>query len=236
MSFTKKVSSSSGSSKNNKYGDCVQFNDPFPKAIESTVYGPILNVPLEYEINLDSSGWHWFLLVKGKMEGANYPLISFEVTTDNNGQQLIPTMRVIWPQSADQPNIHAEILFNIAKGALTGLGFGAAGMALGSIAGAAVALAQGGGIQKAMLKFGGTDMTFIGSKHTTIANLCKTAEKIRLEMGTYNLFSRNCQHFCNNFLSAYGFTTKPTTIGPEISLAPDVIDNIFTLVTEDTPA
>lgn len=105
---------------------------------------------------------------------------------------------------------------------------------LGVHCGAITTLSHGGGVQNAMLQFAGSKMKLIGSKHTTIAELCETAEKIRLKMGKYSLLFGNCQHFCNNFLSAYGFPTKSTTIGPNTSLEPDVIDNIFQVVIEDT--
>ena len=237
MYFSRGSSSSSSYSKNDKYGHCVQFNDPFPTAIMTTEYKPIVGTPMKYDIYLDSSGLHWFLVVKGNMRGADFPYISLEITTDQSCTQLIPTMRVIQSKSIMLPNVEAQFYYKIAQKSLIGRGLEATGTnAVGGIFSAAMTLALGGGIQNAMLQLGGTNMQLIGSMSTTIGKLCETAEKTRLAMGTYSLAKRNCQHFCNNILSAYRFPTTPTTLAAFMSLAPDMIDNVFTLIVKGSSA
>ena len=40
----------------------------------------------------------------------------------------------------------------------------------------------------------------VGTYDGTLLDLCKLADEVVKEMGTYNLMKRNCQHFCNNLL------------------------------------
>lgn len=215
----KSSSSSSSSSKSSgvqkkRQRDHVHFNRSFTEAIAATVYEPIVNVPMDYDIYLDSSGWHWLILVKGHMDKATFPFITFEVTTTNAYKELIPTMRVIQTTSIAEPHIIAASYIQ---------------QTLESIVRFSKAISKGR-VEDVMLEFGGTDKTLKGTRTTTMADLCESAENIRLAMGTYSLRKRNCQHFCNNFLSAWELKTEETTFGPNTS---DDVETIFSVREQD---
>ena len=254
-SFKSSISSScSGASGSNSASSndkgCIIFNQPFHVAIASTAYKPILNVPLDYDIYLDSSGYHWFVLVKANMEGSSFPYVTLEITTDSSLTPLIPTMRVSQPDNIEEPSHGAPgkprilgpvvatatgVVVGATLGALEGPVEGVAGAMLGVHLGLALAEAQGG-VQAIMLHFGGTKKTKVGSTNTSIAKLCTMAEQIRLGMGKYSLVWNNCQHFCNNVLSKLGLPTQPPTVGPETTAVEgmDNIHNIFTVAQPDS--
>lgn len=50
-----------------------------------------------------------------------------------------------------------------------------------------------------------------------LSDILDVADQLIVEMGTYNLFNNNCQHFCNNFLHHYRFKTYETTLGKEVT-------------------
>ena len=111
-------SSSSGSSKGEEDKNIVSFGSPFPKAIKKTPYKYLLNVEGEYDIYLDSSGYHWYIMVHYKVEGGELPKISFEVTCDKLSKgDLIPTMRVLVENDSDTKIV--------AKGCITATDVGA---------------------------------------------------------------------------------------------------------------
>ena len=49
--------------------------------------------------------------------------------------------------------------------------------------------------------------------------LCETADKIVSDMGKYNVFTSDCQTFCNDLLIKLGLIEKPfpTLFGPDVS-------------------
>ena len=49
-------------------------------------------------------------------------------------------------------------------------------------------------------------------------NLCETADEIVSEMGKYNLFTKDCQTFCNHLLLGLKLIDKPfpTSFGPDL--------------------
>ena len=207
-SFGSSISSSitSNSSKSDK-NNTVQFN--LLDTIKATPYELLLNDPLDYDIYLDSSRWHWYILVRPNLQGSELPFIIIAITTDKT-LKLIPIMRII-PIQANDDLHHTAVAIGAAR----------------ADAGIVAATVVGAGIGAVMDIFSGTNETRVGSVKITIADICKLANEVQLKMGSYNLFRRNCQHFCNNFLAALGLPTESTTIGPDVTLDPDIIDNII---------
>ena len=91
---------------------------------------------------------------------------------------------------------------------------------VGTILGAAI----GGGVGAVMIAMAGKKPIKLGTRKTTLMELCKTAEKVRCGMGKYNLLKNNCQHFCNNVLEEFGLPTAPTTVGPRTTEVEDMDD------------
>ena len=58
----------------------------------------------------------------------------------------------------------------------------------------------------------------VGIYKGSLKSLCEQADQVVSEMQVYNLFTSNCQHFCNNLLKKIGLKTYPPTIGPETTL------------------
>ena len=247
-------SSPSGSSKGKEDENIVSFGSPFPEAIKKTPYKYVLNQCGEYIIYLDSSGYHWYMMVHYNMEGGNFPKISFEITCDKLVKgDLIPTMRVLEENESDTEIFaygHAikAALDNVSggvsavgAGAMIGGVAGPAGMVLGGILGyivgaaggvVAAGVAGGGGVRGTMLSMSGTKLRKVGTLTTTIMKLCETAKAVQVGMGKYNLITNNCQHFCNNVLQKLGLPTTRTTVGPtttEVKGNFDEIDQIFTI-------
>lgn len=74
----------------------------------------------------------------------------------------------------------------------------------------------------------------INARMTEIVNV---ADKLIIKMKSYNLFTSNCQHFCNNFLQYYSFEVYATTLGKRVTAVLQEDDNmleekIFKLITE----
>ena len=163
---------SSNSSGKNENRDWVQFNDPFPTAIAKTAYKDIVNVPLDYNIYLDNSGQHWYLLIHAKK--SSLPYITLEITTDSHLKHLvsqtlmISTMRVI---TVVEEAVHTAttVLRNW--------------MPLREAGAIIQALMHREGAQELMLAFGGTNKTHLGCRKTTIIELCETAEEITGQNG-----------------------------------------------------
>ena len=59
--------------------------------------------------------------------------------------------------------------------------------------------------------------THCGIIQDTLASIIDVADRIVTEMGSYSLFTSNCQHFCNNFLNHYGFEVYSTTLGKDVT-------------------
>ena len=193
-----------------KAKDYVSFDAPFNEAVATTEvqYTTVLDAPMNYDIYLDSSCLHWYLVVHSNMEGANFPYITFEITTDKT-LKLIPTMRII--HNENEQNYHAIAIFRDA----------------------ARAVERGGSVAELMLKFSGFNMEKQGTVNTTMRKLSELAERIRQEMGTYRLLSNNCQHFCNTFLKALDLPTTATTtnlLSSDTSI--DQLEDLFEVINE----
>ena len=60
---------------------------------------------------------------------------------------------------------------------------------------------------------------FVGDYTGSFKNLCQIADCVVDDMGSYNLFTSNCQHFCNNLLLRIGLKHDfSTTIGPNTTV------------------
>ena len=244
-------SSPSDSSKDKEDKNSVNFGSPFPEAILNTPYKHFLDFPGKYDIYLDSSGYHWYIMVQCNTDGVNLPKISFEITCDKLFKgDLIPTMRVLEENDSDTEIVAhghaANISLLVSAGVLIGVVAGPAGMAVGGVLGSILAnvavtatagagvvagVVAAGGVQGVMLSMSGTKLRNVGTLTTTIKKLCETAEAIQIGMGKYNLLTNNCQHFCNNVLEKLELPTTPTTVGPTTTKVNfDEVDKIFTIV------
>ena len=72
---------------------------------------------------------------------------------------------------------------------------------------------------------------YIKTEMTTMKELCDVADDVKKKMGSYHLYSSNCQHFCNNILKWLNYPIYNTTIGPnttlrEIDLGFDEVTNV----------
>ena len=72
---------------------------------------------------------------------------------------------------------------------------------------------------------------YIKTEMTTMKELCDVADDVKKKMGSYHLYSSNCQHFCNNILKWLNYEIRSTTIGPtttlrEIDLGFDDVANV----------
>lgn len=157
MSWSSSSSSSkSSSSKKKDPKNQLLLHEPFPEAIKQCEeLKCILHAPMEYEIFLDSSGYHWYLLVKPKMEGATFPYATLEITTMKAfGGEMIPTMRIISDNPSDETSFFSDLWSAYKRILLQG------------------------GIGDTMLLFGGKKWETKGTRETTLMELCKIAEKV----------------------------------------------------------
>lgn len=105
--------SSSGisSSRRSTNTDNVRIvNVPFTEAVKDPLleYKPILDVPMDYDIYLDSSALHWYLVVRGNLPKSNFPYVTFEITTDEYYSSIIPEMRLINPEKEEENLYHSS--------------------------------------------------------------------------------------------------------------------------------
>ena len=236
-------SSSSKDKKNEEDKNDVDFGSPFTEAIMNTPYQYILHSPQEYNIYLDTSGLHWYMMVHCNMEGGEFPYVSLEITADKAfGSDLIPTMRALEKINTgnSREKGYGRVSDSVAAdfggiaGAALGVVGGPIGITLGYIVGRPIGVGVNAGIQGGMrgvmLTFSGSKPMKVGTMKTTIMELCDTAETIRIGMGKYHLFTNNCQHFCNNVLEKLKLPTTRTTVGPRTTdVNFDEIDEIFAL-------
>ena len=59
------------------------------------------------------------------------------------------------------------------------------------------------------------ESTLVATRKLKLADVASKADHIVQTMGRYNLFTSNCQHFCNTLLQELGLPTFTTTVGPE---------------------
>lgn len=166
-SFSPSISSplSSGRFKNTDRGKAQSCKDgtgrdmTFLEMVKNSPYVYVKEVNMEYEIYIDRSRYHWFLCVRGRMEGSDFPYLTLEAST-SDFKTLTHEMYVI--QDAGE-------------------------------------------------------LSYCDAMKISLTKILSVGDRIIGEMGTYSLLSSNCQHFCNNVLKHFGFTTYPPTIGREVT-------------------
>lgn len=52
----------------------------------------------------------------------------------------------------------------------------------------------------------------------TLRSILEVADLLVTAMGSYSLFSSNCQHFCNNFLNHFRLKVYSTTLGKDVTM------------------
>ena len=118
----------------------------------NTPYKHFLKFPSKYDIYLDNSGYHWYIMVQCDMDGVNLPKISFEVTCDKLFKgDLIPTMRVLEENDSDTEivahgraaKVAGDAIAGVAGGAIAGVAGVGAGVGAGVVAGCVLGLIFG---------------------------------------------------------------------------------------------
>ena len=102
---------STSSSRKSTNTDNVRIvNVSFPEAVKDPIlqYNTVLNVTMDYDIYLDSSDLHWYLVVHGNMPGADFPYVTIEITTDQISSSMIPEMRLIHPEKEQENLYHSS--------------------------------------------------------------------------------------------------------------------------------
>lgn len=201
------------------------INNPFHEAIKQCPeLKCVLNFPLQYDIYLDSSEKHWYLMVHCNMEGSDFPYVTFEITSNKLFKgKIIPTMRIVKKDTFDQKVSENEKKeFSLSESVKNAIDM--------SI------VAGSGGVRAAMLEMSGRRPIKLATRETTLMELCKKAERVRRGMGQYNVLKKNCQHFCNNVLQKLGLPTTPTTVGPRTTEVEDVddFDRLFPGLQQDS--
>lgn len=132
----------------------------FLEMINNSPYSCVKGVKMNYEFYIDRSHYHWFLCVRGLMEGSDFPHLTLEASS--------PDLRTL--------DHEMFILRDTSK------------------------------------------RTYCGKLSISLTDIVSVGDRIIAEMGYYSLFSSNCQHFCNNVLKHFGFSTYPPTFGNEITV------------------
>ena len=220
-SFSSTSRSSSGCSPcgDDTCHEIVDFGSQFHQAIQKTAYKCILKVTGKYDFYLDTSDYHWYMVVHYNAEGGDFQYISLEITTDPLfGSYLIPTMRAL-----KKINNGKEIdLTPIAVAAI----IGDRGGPIGKVFAAIRAHAADKKMTKAMLSMSQTHLKKVGTVRTSMKMICENADAVRSEMGKkeYNLFTNNCQHFCRKVLEKHGL--QPTAPAPTPAQDPEKFDSV----------
>jgi hypothetical protein len=217
---------------------CV-LQGPFTEIIMSTTYKPVLNIKGQFNFFIDTSKRHWYIMTQLQLDNSQFPYVSFEATTESipTSDRLIPTMRVVEAEEVeaekhahDMQALNHEVirhsrplpqqLSDAASEACSNIG--AAGqMAIASAVGA-LDRHYGSMLMQRFMWVGGRQLKYVGTKEVTMNELCRKADKIIVGMGRYNLFNRNCQHFCNNLLCEIGLeSAQEKTFGPQTTLTPE---------------
>ena len=203
----------------NNYPDTYYLNESFPENVEnpSSQYKPILDDTLEYDIYLDSSGIHWYVVVHANAPIGKFPYVTFEITRN------ISLWSAIKGENSPLVTLTGIICPEKEKGLYQSSGFVCPTL---KGAGLVASMAGGGSIGHTMLNISGCYLTKKGTLNTTMRNISEIAERIRQEMGTYNLYSSNCRHFANKFLSELGLPTTPDTMDKAFKKFQETYDEI----------
>ena len=200
------------SSDSSVYMDC-----DFTDAILKTEYAGMRDMHVEYEIFLDNGNLHWFIMVRPN-EGLLLPYIIFEITTDSIDKgDIIPVMRVIPNPFGNAELTKSHIAYlrkstsSLSMRITQWLGLSSDDRTLPEVA----------------LQFAGIKAHTVGTVKIRMIELCQIAQSKCTEMQRkkYNLFTNNCQHFCNMLLREMNLHEEPTTTGT--SVPKDEIQSLF---------
>ena len=197
--------------------DYLPLNMPFPEAVEHPIlqYKPILDDILKYDIYLDSSGLHWYVVIHADAPIGKFPYVAFEITRNNSlwsaikgensllvtSTRIIPTEKGLYQSGG------------VVCPTLKGAGLVASMVGVGSM-------------EEFMLNISGCYLPKKGTIRTTMRGLSEIAERVQQEMGAYNLYSSNCRHFANKFLSELGLPTTPDTMDKAFKKFHEMYDEI----------
>ena len=191
------------------YMDC-----DFTKAILKTDYSSVRDIRLEYDVFLENSGLHWFIMVRPK-DGQLLPYIVFEITTNSVDEgDIIPAMRVIPNPFGDADLTKSHIAYlrkstsSLSMRITQWLGLSSDDRTLPEV----------------MLEFAGFKAHIVGTVDMKMIEFCRISKLIVEKMAKkkYLLRTNNCQHFCNMFLHEIDLKEELTTLG-----AKDELKSIF---------
>lgn len=223
--YSKKLLSKINDAGENAADPFVVVGSTFLEAIQTTDYKCVLDLDFEYDIYLESTKFHWFLMVRSR--SGKFPFIILEITTHVHNRDIIPAMRAI-PSTygADDGFSKANIAY-LRKAACRNQFTDR----IKDFFGLPTEL-DDASMSEIMLHLEGFNPKIKGTKRITMKGLCATADSICAEMAKkmYNLRNNNCQHFCNKVLSHFDLpTTKPTLAGEEGLEESDKINEVFVL-------
>ena len=189
---------------------------PFPEAIKiCQKLIPILDTPMEYDIYLDNSEKHWYLMIKCAVKGKTFPAVTHEIASKKLfGGRMIPITTIVESDSK---------IFAFLNAGDDGDDAGDTNVAdAPEVSGVAEMNVFLGGpnnylIRKFVQILRGENPHKVGTVEKTLNELCATAEEIRLE-GKYNIFTNNCQDFCNKVLRKLGLPPEPSTFKPQLQI------------------
>ena len=232
------------------YSTVIQ-DKPFKGAILHTSYKPIVNVKGLFDVFINTTKRHWYIMIHVKMVDSDFPYVSFEATTKcvPRYERLIPTMRVVEAShvEAKQEEIAKRALTEevidripplpeqLSAAATTAANvIEVAGQLTAASTIASLDKECGESMIKQFMMVGGMELKHVGAYEGTLNELCQKADNVIVRMGGYNLFRNNCQHFCNNLLSEIGLESgkQKTSVGPTTTLTPedktfDMCDSLF---------
>lgn len=206
---------------------------PFREAILYTSYKPMVNVKCLFDVFINTSKRHWYIMIHMNMVDSDFPYVSFEATTKcvPSYERLIPAMRVVEASHVEAKQeeiarraLREEVIEHIPP---LPTQLSAAATAASNVIEVAGQLTAASAIGSLHREYGermirefmlvdGMELKHVGTYQGTLNELCQRADRVIVKMGAYNLFRSNCQHFCNNFLSEIGLESgkQKTSIGP----------------------
>lgn len=199
------------------YHPNVHIGKPFTESILETDYRAMLGFKGQYEIYIESSEKHWYIMTCLNLIGSEFPYIGFETTTKRipDYERLIPVMRVVEKGQAQE-----ELIGNPLLPPQTG--------SATSNVGAAHVASTIGAMDKVEL-VNGRHLKHVGTVKLSLNELCQKAEEVRTRLGRYNLFLCNSQHFCNGLLAEIGLESSQQPTVPPRSLEEQLFDMCSTV-------
>lgn len=198
----------------------VHIGKPFTESILETDYRAMLGFKGQYEIYIESSERHWYIMTCLNLIGSQFPYIGFETTTKRipDYERLIPVMRVVEKGQAQEEPIGNPPLPPQPGSATSAT----------SNVGAAHVASTIGAMDKVEL-VNGRQLKHVGTVKLSLNELCQKAEEVRTCLGRYNLFLCNSQHFCNGLLAKIGLESSQQPMVAPRSLEEQLFDMCSTV-------